>query len=468
MKYFSSFLLLLFVLSCSVEESNTEIVENSIEEIANEQTENSNNENNEANQNNQYPEDAFVLKWEITKAETTNSSIKREFIKLPLYESTSETNTIYDFEVDWGDGTQKGIVTSADDEDAEHGYTQSGLYTIVITGTLEGFNFSINQDESHEYFRDIVQWGNVKLGNDGWYLSTGSSTDVDLDYSITATDSPNLSETTNLKGMFAHIKHNADWNISHWDVSNTTDMSQMFYQTEKFNQPLNDWDVTNVSDMERMFSYAKYFNQPVDKWVVGSVTNMDSMFQFAEYFNQNLDNWDVGNVTNMGSMFYRAYDFNQPLNNWNVSNVTVMSNMFYNTYDFNQALNDWDVSKVTNMESMFDNAKSFNQPIGSWNVENVIYTTNMFKNAPDFNQPLNDWNLSSVKGMNRMFNLAESFNQPLNNWNIENATDLGFMFFSAKNFNQDLSSWDVSGKASCTNFANYSALEAQHYPSNCQ
>ncbi len=38
-------------------------------------------------------------------------------------------------------------------------------------------------------------------------------------------------------------------NIGNWDVSNVTDMSQMFFSTDLFNQYIGNWDVGNVTDM---------------------------------------------------------------------------------------------------------------------------------------------------------------------------------------------------------------------------
>ena len=37
--------------------------------------------------------------------------------------------------------------------------------------------------------------------------------------------------------------------INNWDVSNVTDMTQMFYNAESFNQPLNKWNVSKVTNM---------------------------------------------------------------------------------------------------------------------------------------------------------------------------------------------------------------------------
>ena len=45
-----------------------------------------------------------------------------------------------------------------------------------------------------------------------------------------------------------------------------TDVTNMFADTECFNQPLNDWDVSSVEDFDRMFINAKAFNKPLDDW----------------------------------------------------------------------------------------------------------------------------------------------------------------------------------------------------------
>ena len=51
--------------------------------------------------------------------------------------------------------------------------------------------------------------------------------------------------------------------INNWDVSNVTNMSDMFEGAESFNQPLNNWNVSNVTYMNNMFAGANSFNQPL-------------------------------------------------------------------------------------------------------------------------------------------------------------------------------------------------------------
>lgn len=213
----------------------------------------------------------------------------------------------------------------------------------------------------------------------------------------------------------------ADFNqdLSHWDVSNVTDMTNMFVSASSFNQPLNSWDVSNVTSMFQMFAGASSFNQPLDNWDVGNVTTMQKMFLGANSFNQPLNNWDVSNVTNMVGMFggfSGTNAFNQPLDSWDVSNVVDMAGMFRDT-EYNHSLNSWNVSNVVNMASMFYGASSFNQPLSSWDVSNVTNMVFMFQNTP-YNQPLDTWNVVAVTNMDSMF-ANTNFDQNISGWCVE-------------------------------------------------
>ena len=66
--------------------------------------------------------------------------------------------------------------------------------------------------------------------------------------------------------------------ISNWDVSNVTDMSNMFKEATSFNQPIGDWNVSKVTNMSNMYFNAKSFNQPIGDWDLSNVTDKSSMF----------------------------------------------------------------------------------------------------------------------------------------------------------------------------------------------
>ena len=57
---------------------------------------------------------------------------------------------------------------------------------------------------------------------------------------------------------------------------------------------------------------AAAFNQDLSRWDVSKVTNMSDMFAGATAFNQDLSRWGskTGNVTNMSDMFQEAIAFN--------------------------------------------------------------------------------------------------------------------------------------------------------------
>ena len=176
--------------------------------------------------------------------------------------------------------------------------------------------------------------------------------------------------------------------IGKWDVSQVTDMSEMFHDRETFNYDISNWDVSRVTNMPAMFGEARSFNQDLSKWDVSRVTNMEAMFAAASAFNQDLSNWDVSRVTLMAAMFNIAESFNQDMSNWDVSRVPDMHGMFARASAFNQDVSKWDVSRVTNMVAMFNSAKSFNRDLSKWDVSRVTNMDYMFSKASSFYQTL--------------------------------------------------------------------------------
>ena len=44
---------------------------------------------------------------------------------------------------------------------------------------------------------------------------------------------------------------------------------------------IGDWDVSNVTDMENMFAHASSFNQPLNKWNVSNVEKFASSILYS-------------------------------------------------------------------------------------------------------------------------------------------------------------------------------------------
>ena len=79
-----------------------------------------------------------------------------------------------------------------------------------------------------------------------------------------------------------------------------------------------------------MFSRCIKFNCDLSNWNVSKVENMSNMFYNCEKFEgKGLENWNVSNVITMNNMFENCKNFDCDLNNWDVSNVKDMSYMFH-------------------------------------------------------------------------------------------------------------------------------------------
>ncbi|KAG7357648.1 lipoprotein [Nitzschia inconspicua] len=94
----------------------------------------------------------------------------------------------------------------------------------------------------------------------------------------------------------------------------------------------------NKDDMETI---ACTYGFPIDSWNVSQVTDMSELFRERPDFDRYIGSWNTSNVTNMYRMFYHARTFNQDIGRWDVSNVTSMSEMFYWAYRFNRDIGQW-------------------------------------------------------------------------------------------------------------------------------
>ena len=293
-----------------------------------------------------------------------------------------------------------------------------------------------------------------------------------------------VSQCTNMANLFDDTTtrnfERDGFDISKWDVSKVRTMKRMFVGIPNQGARINvsDWDVSNVEDMEAMFLKVKDFNSDLSRWNVSKVKNMAGMFAGCKYFNSDLSGWKVGNVQNMASMFTSCLQFNSDLSNWDVSNVRGMGGMFAfkelpemtpeevaQGTIFNSDLSQWKVGKVRKMQGMFAGNKRFNNGnargvasdgLKGWDVGEVEEMTGMFEGAESFNCNLARWNVMNVDTMGSMFANATTFNcgqapgvrhDLLATWNVMNVVDMPSMFAGAASFNGDLSTWTLSDLA---------------------
>ena len=103
--------------------------------------------------------------------------------------------------------------------------------------------------------------------------------------------------------------------------------------SEKYGN-ISNWDVSAVTDMSELFEDKTSFNEDISRWNTRSVTNMNSMFKDATSFNQDISRWNTRSVTDMRGVFINATSFNQDISNWNLIGAETLDAMFVGTTAF--------------------------------------------------------------------------------------------------------------------------------------
>ena len=306
---------------------------------------------------------------EIDTTQTSGGSSTSNQFKLPLV-STSTINSI----VEWGDGTSDTI-TAYDQPEVTHTYPSGGVYTIKMSGIVNGWAYNFGGDRFKA--KNIKNWGVFDISVSSTFNGCGGN------LTISATDAPIFSNPTVGAIFRTCYSVNNIGDLTKWDpaVSGLTSLSSLFEDCQNFNQDISGWDVSGVSDFNALFSGATSFNQDISSWNLTSSTSLERFLQKANGFNQDISSLNISTITNFVDLFERKiFNSDIGIGNWDISNVNILYRTFYNA-TFNVPINieNWDTSNVTTMFALFLNT-NMDINLGNWDVS-IVTNFNLFIDA---------------------------------------------------------------------------------------
>ncbi|MEB8401795.1 BspA family leucine-rich repeat surface protein, partial [Enterococcus casseliflavus] len=210
--------------------------------------------------------------------------------------------------------------------------------------------------------------------------------------------------------MFQNTSNLKTVDVSTWDTSSVTNMSQMFLLASSLEKlDVSTWDTSNVSNMQSMFNDASSIELlDVSKWDTSSVTNMVATFQNTSNLKTvDVSTWDTSSVTNMGWMFNSASSLETlDVSNWDTSSVTDMAGMFWGASSLESLdVTNWDTSNVTSMQSMFrENNKLTELDLSKWTLNAEVLMDRMFLDSDGLKVlDISGWNSIGIPSANDMF-----------------------------------------------------------------
>ena len=103
-----------------------------------------------------------------------------------------------------------------------------------------------------------------------------------------------------------------DANLNHIDVSQITDLSDIFYCKEDFCGDISKWKTGNCKKFDSMFYCCQKFNCDLSDWDVSNGETFIGMFERCENFNSDLNYWKMDKARDISGMLRLCINFNKP------------------------------------------------------------------------------------------------------------------------------------------------------------
>ena len=373
--------------------------------------------------------------------------------------STKSRNTIQSIVSERSNVVPSDAIESVDISSLKDGsvmlwYTDTdsnGLYEAHI-GSSSGI---VKSSSNTAYlFKNLTQVQSIDLSN----FDTSNVTYMsDMFYncsSLTSLDLSNFdtSKVTNMSYMFYNCSSLTSLDLSNFDTSNVTSMNHMFYECSSLTSlDLSNFNTSNVTEMYRMFDGCRSLTSlDLSSFNTSKVTNMSDMFyECSSLTSLDLSNFDTSKVIKMDWMFDGCRSLiSLDLSNFDTSKVTDMSYIFCGCSSLiSLDLSNFDTSKVTNMYAMFTSCSSLtNLDLSSFNTSKVTAMNSMFSECSSLTSlDLSNFDTSNLTTMQYMFSECSSLTSlDLSNFDTSNVTTMNSMFYKCSSLTSlDLSNFDT-------------------------
>ena len=383
-------------------------------------------------------------------------------VTLPL---TNTGGYVYNFRVNWGDGSAISTITSATDADRIHAYASGGTYTIVMMGRIDGWNG--NGTGMKEYLIEVVSWGN----------NTFKTISMQLCAKLVSTHGKLKTSTTSFAGLFQYCSVLESVDCDDWDVSTVTRMEGTFSKCYKLTTAgvagVSNWNVSNVTlfggtvggDWGMFANCTTLTSLDLSNWTFSSSSSfsMESMFYNCTKLTTigDVSGWNMTKCTSLGNTFQNCNALTTlDVSSWDVQNVTNFYATFYDcrvitTID----VSGWNVTKGTSMASMFYNCDGLTSlDLSAWvlNTTSALSLSATFANCSNLTTigDVSGWNTIQVTNLSNTFadcaKITDASIAYVSGWDTQNVTDMASTFARCVLLNTiDVSGWNV---AKCTNF----------------
>lgn len=188
---------------------------------------------------------------------------------------------------------------------------------------------------------------------------------------------------------------NDNFNFNDIDVSNVTDMSDLFFALDSNTRnkitklDLTNWNVENVENMQNIFSSIYNLEElNINGWITSSVKKFDGAFEYCEKLVNiiGIEDLNTQKAISLESMFRNCESLQKiDLSKWNLSHCRISISMFEDCYSLNTIgdTSQWDLKLLKEADFMFYNCEKLKniQGIENWNISQLNKTQQMFDNC---------------------------------------------------------------------------------------